>query len=405
MSRWRSGAAVLVVWAAAVAPAWAQCCNLMPTPYGAARFSDPIPMATGNCPDLVPGPITPAQLPPGPDESHSLSAGVTNAFPDCEPYAPDCGIYVHFGTMALERKKFGNQPLAVLDPQNLDTGVHPPTPSPVILDGSNLGEFMHWGGRGTLGVQWENHAFEVSGWGVVGGKNAFTRTMPGQIDVLASTTPFGFSGDNGLFLQADRARIEKYWKMYGAEVNYRVADPALTDFELIVGARFIYLNETFTLSVDDDAISAPRADGTPDPLRQAVYRVESKNFIVAPQLGFEWSHCTYIPGVTAGITGKGAWGLDFPTYHNQLTRGDGFNGFSKSNNATAFTHVYEVGAFVDFHLLERMRVRAGYQALWLLNVANVQDQIELNFGNTEGPRKTTGDLFFHGPLLEIQLYF
>src|SRR5262249_4942030 len=145
-----------------------------------------------------------------------------------------------------------------------------------------------------------------------------------------------------------------------------------------------------------------------DLTRAANYRVETRNYIVAPQLGIEYGWCPFgecLPGVALGFTAKGAWGVNFIEYRNRLTRGDGIQAFNTSNNATAFAHLYEVGGWLDIALLEKLRLRGGYQAIWLLNIANVQDQVDLNFANVEGPRKSTGDIFLHGPFLELQFLF
>ncbi len=44
--------------------------------------------------------------------------------------------------------------------------------------------------------------------------------------------------------------------------------------------------------------------------------------------------------------------------------------------------MYELNAFVDFHILERARLRLGYNTMWFLNMANVVDQISISICKT-----------------------
>ena len=52
-------------------------------------------------------------------------------------------------------------------------------------------------------------------------------------------------------------------------------------------------------------------------------------------------------------------------------RGDGFLGFNSIRNTSNFGQIYDVGAYVDFSILERLRLRGGYNAMWLTGVATV----------------------------------
>src|SRR5437588_11142011 len=117
MRKWRSVAALLAVWAGAAAPAFAQCCAggpccaTAPTPYGAARFQDPIPCSCS--PELVPGPLGPEKLPEGPADCLSLNPSTAGAFMCGDEYERECAVFFDVVAMALLRKRFGNQPLAV----------------------------------------------------------------------------------------------------------------------------------------------------------------------------------------------------------------------------------------------------------------------------------------------------
>ena len=67
--------------------------------------------------------------------------------------------------------------------------------------------------------------------------------------------------------------------------------------------------------------------------------------------------------------------------------------------------LYELNGFVDFHLLERVRLRLGYNAMWFVHMANVTDQYDFNLQNTNGLNNQSGSVFFHGPMAELQFFF
>jgi hypothetical protein len=407
MKSWWIGVAVVVAWPACAAAQAFPPQALMPTPYGAARCPCPEPMPCG--PDLVPGPLTPQQAPPGPPPCLDLPENHASAF-QCEQFEPDCGVYVHLGAIGLMREKFGHQPLAVADPQNLDTGVVPPAGQPLLFDTSFLPHNLQYGYKLTVGAQFENCSVEVGGFFMSNRETLTGLIAPGRIDVLATNAPFGFEGDNGLFLQDDRVILFRDTQLGSGELNFRYCDKAVTSAELILGVRYLDLRERLDFLVDDDGVTFPLANNLPNPNLVANYRVSTKNRIIGPQCGFEYGGLVWPGFLSLGMTAKGAWGVNFIEYGNELTRGaPGFVGngvgFGQSSDQVKFSQIYELGAFAEFHLLERARIRAGYQIIWLLDIANVQDNMDLNLANHEGPRKSNGSLYFHGPSLEFQWLF
>ncbi len=52
-----------------------------------------------------------------------------------------------------------------------------------------------------------------------------------------------------------------------------------------------------------------------------------------------------------------------------------------------------------------MKLRAGYQAFWLVDVTTSQDQIDFNLANKAGTQNHTGSIFYHGPMIEMQFLF
>ena len=70
-----------------------------------------------------------------------------------------------------------------------------------------------------------------------------------------------------------------------------------------------------------------------------------------------------------------------------------------------FSQVYEVNAFLEAHLSDRIRLRAGYDLLWLVDIKVAQDQLDFNLANPQGQDNRHGNVYFQGPTVEFQLLF
>lgn len=379
-------------------------------PGGPARPPEPIPVGAAQAPvpdsepNLVPGPLTPQLAPEGPPDSLSLPADGTGAFPS-KATEPDSGTYFHIGALMWRRENSSSGVIAVQDPQNLDTGTPPPAGAPVLQRFDNIDPGYNAGITATLGALWNgNECLEATVFYTFQGRNTSSLADPGRIDSFFVNPPLGFEGDNGMFLQDDRLSTTLTSQLWGAEVNYRYADPALSEAELLLGVRYLDLFEKLGSTFDDDGIQFPMTNGLPDPTRIATYDVQTENRFVGPQLGFEWGHRVG-KFFTLGVTAKAALGADFAQLNRSLTRGDGYVGFDGNRGAVQFSEVYEGGAFLDFHVLERARIRLAYNALWFSNMANVVDQYDFNLQNTNQFDKRNGSVLFHGPLLEFQFLF
>ena len=304
-----------------------------------------------------------------------------------------------------KRQDPGGGVIAVQDPQDLDTGTPPPAGAPVLQRFDSIDPGYNAGITATLGTLWNgNESLEATVFYTFQGRQTNSITDPGRIDSFFFNPPLGFEGDNGMFLQDDRLSTTLTSQLWGAEVNYRYADPALSEAELILGVRYLDLFEKLGSTFDDDGISFPMSNGLPDPTRIATYDVQTENRFVGPQLGFEWGHRVG-RFLTMGVTAKAALGADFAQLNRSLTRGDGYVGFDGDRGTVQFSAVSEGGAFIDFHVLERFRIRLAYNALWFTNMANVVDQYDFNLQNTNQFDKRNGSVLFHGPLLEFQFLF
>jgi hypothetical protein len=293
----------------------------------------------------------------------------------------------------------------VLDPGNLDTGDLPPRGSPVAQTFNEITPNMAYGFGGTLGLLLGNESLELTGYYLFNRQSSTDRTSQGQLDALFTGTPLGFEGDNGLWLQADRVRTTMSTTLWNIEMNYRWGNVGFPDCNLLFGVRYMEFRDGLRVYTGDDDVSFLDVNGQPDRARQATYNVQTWNRILAPQLGCDLTRqpCHWL---SLGVMAKGAWGVDFSYTKFGLERGDGLIGFAvKRNNATVFTQLYELNAYLEFHLLERCRLRGGYIALWLVDLPMSQDQFDFNLTNPSGRKDTHGSVFFHGPMAELQFLF
>ena len=376
-----------------------------PPPSGPGPLPEPVPFCPEPGSNFVPGPLSTATAPPGPSDCLSLPDDGTGAFP-CKECTPEEACYFSVGAQMLQRQHLATAGvLAVQDPGNLDTGNLPPANAPVLQSLSDVHPHFNAGPRATLGYLCNgNQAFEVSGYYIFESNATSAIQNPGRIDSFFFNPPLGFEGDNGLWLQADRMSTMLSSTLWTVEANYRYTDAAVTGAELIAGVRYFDLDERLSSFTDDDGIQFPLVNGQPDPARTATYSVRTHNRLVAPQLGFEWEkNPTCWLGL--GVSAKGAWGANFVTLERSLVRGDGFVGFNGSRSETQFSQMYEINAFVDIHILERLKLRMGYDTMWFLNMANVVDQYDFNLQDTNTILNRNGSIFFHGPMAELQFLF
>jgi hypothetical protein len=342
---------------------------------------------------------------PAPDHAD----GNPNAFSDEPPPSKKHGDwYFGVGFTGLQRQRLGHGVIAQLDPGNnipgfpfnADTGLPPPPDAPMLLNFNDLSPSFNWGTKTTVGYHVGDHSFELTGYYLGLTTAAKVAALPGQVDLpfAAYNPPFGFTGDNILWLQADFAEAIQQTRIASAEFNYRRSyGPNL---ELIAGVRYMDVQEGFSILTDDDGIILP----SPNPFAQAIYSINTHNRIVAPQLGFTLS-APLANWLVLSFESKGAWGANIFSQDHLLLRGDGFVGPSSHLNRTLFSHLYDLSLFATVYYGSQIRVLAGYQALWVVDVPVASQQVDFNPNDANGRRDYRGGIFFHGPTVEIQFSF
>lgn len=413
MAKWWMGAALVTLGLAgrATAQPMPPPAPMMP-PGGAgpggmshAPFpGDPMPIGgPGFCP--------PGGGAPEPDSPFSLpNDGSPNAFSNEDP--PGCGntlCYFHTGWLALQRQDLGHGLLAWKDlgvnipgvPNNVDTGNQPPGFAPKILDFNDLGMKFNNGVTATVGYREGDHAIEVTGFYLAETTASTTIASPGQLDVISGAfqpSPLGFQGNNFLWLQADRMQVSLETKMFSGEINYRHF--YYRGIEWLFGARYLDFQERFSILTDDDGLTVNPINRT----QIALYSVRTHNRIVGPQLGFHIEH-PLVSWLAVGMAGKGCWGANFLAESTLLQRGDGFFGPGANRSTTIFSHVYEMSAWATFAINDQIRLRGGYQTLWLVGVPEAHEQTNFDPNTPFARTSNTGSIFWHGPVVELQLIF
>jgi hypothetical protein len=403
MSRRWMGVALLMGWLGAVASAPAQ-----------APVPEPLPCAPSTVPTAGPptppyeGPLPPQAAPHGPPDCMVLPDSIPGAFTNCPP-AEECSTYFYLGARGQQRQRPGHGSVAVidrLDPTNLDTGAVPQAERFLTSVLSYNDVSPAWGGgiEGTIGYTWGDNSLELTGFYIFDRAASAQKDDPGRLDLPFTHPPLGFEGDNGLWLQADRARITLTESMGNAEFNYRYDNQAITAAELIFGIRYTEMKERLDIFTDDDGLTIRDINGNPDPHRQATYQVNAHNHFAGPQLGFEW-HLPLLSFVQFSWLGKAALGVDYVDLHYTLTRGDGFVGRVVDRWHTDFAEEYETGAFLDFWLCERGRLRAGYTAFWMVDVVEAAQQVNFDLAHQASQPLRMGSVFYHGPVIEMEFMF
>lgn len=262
-----------------------------------------------------------------------------------------------------------------------------------------------FGGRGVIGVRLnERSAVEAvfMGWGhersahVSGGADYFAFEYP-DLDLMGAG---GILGDNGFdFALAHDLDYDE--DFYNGELNYRhllFVDGVDYHFNLLAGIRAIRLEE----DLDFKSI-----DGIP--LGQiGTYNISTRNTLIGGQVGVE----TFVP----------LWGdrLDFDLYGtlggyaNQATvyidYFDSLSGDTARQSRTEWgpAGVFEAAATFTLRVYRGVKIKGGYRAVYLVNIAAAPDQFARSgsFGDFFGNSfDDDGNTVFHGPSLGVTVDF
>jgi hypothetical protein len=441
---WKGLALVAAYWCLSV-PAQAQT-GTYPSPVGAARMPEPIPCTPSTTPpppqpNLIPGPISSQAAPMGPPDCLSLPADHTSAF-QCENYVQEGGFYGSIGPIALQRNHLGAGDIAVVNARAVGNSTGDVIPNPFTptnpgvnsaLNFNSVTPALSLGITGTLGYLCDNNAFEFTAYYIWQNDVTAVANQPFALDTLFYNPPVDFVG-GGLFRRADMVQLTQGSSLFNGEANYRRWNSAYAGLDFIAGIRYVRQNDLLSItSAGTNLIGTPfgQTPGTDSML----YSVICHNNIVAPQLGAEYNLplCRWL---SFAVMGKGAWGVNYLTTDVSMAASGLGLAFDTMRHATVFAQVYNMGAFADINILERLRLRLGYTATWLLGVATSVDQVDFNLhgsgngqggslfsllsaiagGNTSGINNVSnsiphgrvnnnGSQLYFGPQIELQFFF
>lgn len=419
--RW-IGLSVVALSLGGTPAAWAQSMPGQPAPswpyvQGAApTVAEPMPypVATEGAPGAMPAGI-PGGMPgamPGGCPVDTTAGGKAVQIPADAPTAWNpgkepggrCGCYFDIGGIALQHEGPGHLPIAIFDSSRIDNGNPIPRHAPLAQDLHSIGLDFAGGPRATLGYHWDSGDVEVSGFYLPRNTAHVENRLPGQLDALFYNPPLGFEGDNGLWLQADIVRSSLRTELASGEATINWWNNCYGNFELGGGVRYIDEVERLNIFTDDDGLTVRDVNGNPDPRRQANYLVRTHNRIVGPQINGQLTG-NLCPWLNITMNAKACVGANFLDSKLKLERGDGFVGFSNERERTIISQVYETGLYLDWCFCDGLHLRTGYAAMWLVDVAVSQDQVDYNLKNTLGRVKDNGSIFYQGPVVEFQLFF
>ncbi len=404
MKRWWISLALVAGWLGGAATLPAQ--PFQPSPVGILHMPEPTPTAPStsdaHVPDLIPGPITAAQAPPGPPDCFSLPANSPSAFQACN-FGPDTGVYFDLGIIALERSHLGGPPIVGAGGYGSDVnnplGLPPSGVTPVY--GTNdINQPAHLGMEATLGYFWNGQEIELHAMGIFQNSRSQTAYDPNNLYVPFTNPPQGFGGDNGLWMEADKVGTTFTTSLISPELNYRYSNLVIDETQLILGVRYLSLREKLGITTIDD-ITTPQ-----DQTMVATYQVQTMNNIIAPQVGFDYEHTfDHLAFITFGFCGKAALGPNFAEIENSLVRGDAYVGFDNHRSSTTLAGIWDLNSYVELNLMERLHLRLGYTAFWVTGISTAAEQVNFDLSNPSGVQHDKGSAFYYGPSVELQFLF
>ena len=161
--------------------------------------------------------------------------------------------------------------------------------------------------------------------------------------------------------------------------------------------RYLNVSERFDIQTDQDGLTLPGGD----PRFLVTYRVQTHSNIIGPQIGCEWG---YNPSdrFAAGMFTKLMTGVNFYSVDVSVFNGDGFTALNNRREGATLSGVVDFGAFLDIRALPHLKIRAGYELLWVVNVPVASSEVDFNIvDNPYGSHHDRGSILFAGPFFEF----
>ena len=182
---------------------------------------------------------------------------------------------------------------------------------------------------------------------------------------------------------------------------------------LLAGLRYVSIDENLRLLESGSALNS---DGVLLP-SVATANIDTDNDLIGPQFGIEAKRALS-PNLGVGFMGKVGLMANFLDVNGQQAISNGPQGplaDSFGDDGSKFSFLADVGVHLSYALRQNLRLRAGYQILYLSDVAQAGDQfLPTAFGaapvagapNGTAPdleyREEVEDLVFHGPFVGLE---
>jgi hypothetical protein len=187
------------------------------------------------------------------------------------------------------------------------------------------------------------------------------------------------------FENAEEYRMEYRSDLHSAEINKKCWgwDVISTSY----GLRYLYIGEKLQL----DAISPEDGIGT--------YKVNLRNNLLGPQVGMD---LFYTQGRwTSKFVGQAGAYANYVEGDLALLQDDK-PGLLLGDDQVQFACVAEGGYYVNFQLLPRVSLQAGYELWWVYGAATATSQ-EKDLLDRHTEIETDDDFFYHGGSLGIEV--
>jgi hypothetical protein len=180
-------------------------------------------------------------------------------------------------------------------------------------------------------------------------------------------------------------------RLYSGELNFRRrCSPWLS---ILGGYRMVELNERYSTV----------GTGANTPV-DVLFTNQTFNHLYGFQVGAD---AVLLDRGRLRIDGLAKWGLYYNDASQSSRRADvGFLDESLAAEESHTSYLGEIAVTGVWQVTRRLALRAGYELLWLGGVATATDQIDFtSFGTEEAAVDTSGDVFYHGATVGMELAF
>ena len=266
-----------------------------------------------------------------------------------------------------------------------------------------LGDFdFDAGWRVTFGQRSDmTRGREISYFGTAGIEAEQTTTNDdNRLNALFIAAGGLIDGDLSAFFNASEQTQRKETTIHSIELNQvRWGWDVLKTFG---GLRYIYLDDEFQLD-STASIMDPFGNVIPGAFESGTQRIDTINHLFGGQIGAE---LFYDIGYRFSISGVGKAGVYVNINEvDNFLENDGATVLDTEDNGAAISTTYDIQLLAHYQIRQTARLRVGYNAMFLGNIATVED----NFNGLVSPFSgfdsgDDDDVFIHGFSFGLEIY-